>query len=43
MHNGEINTIKGNVNWMRARQDRLIETIFGDVKDKIGDSARRIW
>ncbi|WP_312684526.1 glutamate synthase large subunit [Mammaliicoccus sciuri] len=36
MHNGEINTIKGNVNWMRARQDRLIETIFGDVKDKIG-------
>src|SRR5699024_7638068 len=37
MHNGEINTIKGNVNWMRARQDKLIETIFGDVKDKIGE------
>ncbi|GGI43168.1 glutamate synthase large subunit [Mammaliicoccus stepanovicii] len=36
MHNGEINTIQGNVNWMRARQDKLIETIFGDVKDKIG-------
>ncbi len=35
MHNGEINTIKGNVNWMRARQNRLIETIFGDDKDKV--------
>lgn len=35
MHNGEINTIKGNVNWMRARQDELITTIFGDEKDKV--------
>ena len=35
MHNGEINTIKGNVNWMRARQARLIDTIFGEDKDKI--------
>jgi glutamate synthase (NADPH/NADH) large chain len=24
-HNGEINTLKGNVNWMKARQGRLIE------------------
>ncbi|MGW7850035.1 glutamate synthase large subunit [Staphylococcus xylosus] len=35
MHNGEINTIKGNVNWMRARQNDLIATIFGDDKDKV--------
>lgn len=35
MHNGEINTIKGNVNWMRARQNKLVETLFGDEKDKV--------
>ena len=34
MHNGEINTIKGNVNWMRARQNKLVETLFEDEKDK---------
>ena len=30
MHNGEINTIRGNINWMRARQKRLIETLFDE-------------
>ena len=35
MHNGEINTIKGNVNWMRARQNKLVETLFEDEKDKV--------
>ncbi|PTF20195.1 glutamate synthase large subunit [Staphylococcus devriesei] len=35
MHNGEINTIKGNVNWMRARQRQLIKTLFGDEHYKI--------
>ncbi|MBI3805800.1 MAG: glutamate synthase large subunit [Nitrospirae bacterium] len=28
-HNGEINTLKGNVNWMRARQGRLSSDLFG--------------
>ena len=28
-HNGEINTLKGNVNWMRARQGRLDSDLFG--------------
>ncbi|MBM4123898.1 MAG: glutamate synthase large subunit, partial [Nitrospira sp.] len=28
-HNGEINTLKGNVNWMRARQGRLQSDLFG--------------
>jgi glutamate synthase (NADPH/NADH) large chain/glutamate synthase (ferredoxin) len=33
-HNGEINTVKGNVNWMRARQGRLGSPLFGDrLKD----------
>ncbi|MGO3726859.1 MAG: glutamate synthase subunit alpha, partial [Staphylococcus carnosus] len=30
MHNGEINTIRGNINWMRARQKRLIQTLFDE-------------
>jgi hypothetical protein len=28
-HNGEINTIRGNVNWMRARESRLRSELFG--------------
>lgn len=35
MHNGEINTIQGNVNWMRARQKRLIQTVFGTDAHKV--------
>ena len=30
MHNGEINTLQGNENWMRARQSRLRSELFGD-------------
>src|SRR3954464_10935778 len=28
-HNGEINTLMGNVNWMRARESRLASELFG--------------
>ncbi|MBM3493402.1 MAG: glutamate synthase large subunit [Armatimonadetes bacterium] len=28
-HNGEINTLRGNRNWMRARQARLTSSVFG--------------
>jgi glutamate synthase domain-containing protein 2/glutamate synthase domain-containing protein 1/glutamate synthase domain-containing protein 3 len=32
-HNGEINTLKGNVNWMHARQSVLASELFGeDIK-----------
>ena len=31
MHNGEINTVQGNENWMRARQALLRSELFGDV------------
>jgi len=30
IHNGEINTVRGNVNWMRARQSILKSKLFGD-------------
>jgi glutamate synthase (ferredoxin) len=31
VHNGEINTIRGNVNWMRARQKTLDSDLFEDI------------
>ncbi|MEI6101894.1 MAG: glutamate synthase central domain-containing protein, partial [Eubacteriales bacterium] len=31
VHNGEINTIRGNVNWMRARQKCLDSDLIGDI------------
>lgn len=31
-HNGEINTIQGNRNWMRARQSQLHSEILGDLQ-----------
>ncbi len=30
-HNGEINTVGGNRNWMRARQSQLSSTLLGDM------------
>ncbi|KAI0065492.1 NADPH-dependent glutamate synthase [Artomyces pyxidatus] len=32
-HNGEINTVRGNKNWMRAREGVLTSTLFGDQLD----------
>jgi len=34
-HNGEINTLRGNVNWMNARQGTLRSDLFGDDLKKI--------
>jgi glutamate synthase domain-containing protein 2/glutamate synthase domain-containing protein 1/glutamate synthase domain-containing protein 3 len=34
-HNGEINTLRGNVNWMRARESQLMSEHFGDDLTKI--------
>ena len=31
-HNGEINTVNGNRNWMRARQSQLESELLGDIK-----------
>ncbi|HIA14775.1 MAG TPA: glutamate synthase large subunit [Nitrospirales bacterium] len=35
IHNGEINTLKGNVNWIHARQGRLQSDLFGDDLKKL--------
>ena len=34
-HNGEINTLRGNVNWMKARQDVLRSALFGGDYQKL--------
>jgi len=39
-HNGEINTLRGNVGWMRAREARLGDELLAPVLDESGsDSA----
>jgi glutamate synthase domain-containing protein 2/glutamate synthase domain-containing protein 1/glutamate synthase domain-containing protein 3 len=34
-HNGEINTLRGNVNWMRARESQLLSDAWGDDLQKL--------
>ena len=34
-HNGEINTLRGNINWMRARESRLESPLFGEDLEKV--------
>ena len=42
-HNGEINTLSGNVNWMRSHETRLSSPVFGeyieDIKPIIQDGS----
>jgi glutamate synthase (NADPH/NADH) large chain len=35
IHNGEFNTIRGNINWMRARETDLAHPAFGDDIDTL--------
>jgi glutamate synthase (NADPH/NADH) large chain len=35
IHNGEINTIRGNINWMRARETDLEHPDFGDDVEEL--------
>ncbi|NJJ41906.1 glutamate synthase large subunit [Paenibacillus apii] len=35
IHNGEINTLRGNVNWMHARQSLFKSEVFGSDLEKI--------
>ncbi len=34
-HNGEINTLKGNVNWMKSHEIRMAHSAFGDLAEDI--------
>jgi glutamate synthase (NADPH/NADH) large chain len=34
-HNGEINTLKGNVNWMKSHEIRMASSTFGDKAEDI--------
>ncbi|MFV0243894.1 MAG: glutamate synthase central domain-containing protein, partial [Qingshengfaniella sp.] len=34
-HNGEINTLKGNLNWMKSHEIRMASSAFGDMADEI--------
>ncbi len=34
-HNGEVNTLRGNVNWMRARESQLASELFGEDLHKV--------
>jgi glutamate synthase (NADPH/NADH) large chain len=34
-HNGEINTLRGNVNWIKARQHGISSTVLGEDLEKI--------
>ena len=34
-HNGEINTIKGNTNWMKSHEIRMASSTFGDMAEDI--------
>lgn len=39
-HNGEINTLRGNENWMRAREGQLASSVWGEA---IADLKPVIW
>ena len=32
MHNGEINTIRGNINWLNARESKAKSPFFPDME-----------
>ena len=40
-HNGEINTMRGNVNWMNARQSVMTSPLFGTISRSCCRSSSR--
>ncbi len=34
-HNGEINTVRGNINWMKSHEIRMVSEAFGDCGEDI--------
>ncbi|MFC7373419.1 glutamate synthase large subunit [Fictibacillus iocasae] len=35
IHNGEINTLRGNMNWMKAREQQFVSEAFGQDLEKV--------
>ena len=35
IHNGEINTLRGNINWMKAREQQFVSEAFGEDLNKL--------
>ncbi|MEU6764439.1 glutamate synthase large subunit [Streptomyces sp. NPDC046853] len=42
-HNGEINTVKGNRNWMRARESQLASGLFASASEASTDKLDRVF
>lgn len=42
-HNGEINTVKGNRNWMRARESQLASGLFASAGEASTDKLDRVF
>jgi glutamate synthase (NADPH) large chain len=42
-HNGEINTVRGNANWLAAREPQLRSELFGDDLQKLFPIAETRW
>ncbi len=42
-HNGEINTVRGNANWLAAREPQLRSELFGDDLQKLFPVAEARW
>ncbi|HET6518990.1 MAG TPA: glutamate synthase central domain-containing protein, partial [Geminicoccaceae bacterium] len=34
-HNGEINTLRGNINWMKSHETRMVSPLFGDHNEDV--------
>ena len=32
-HNGEINTLKGNINWMKVHEEEMFSPLFEDMEN----------
>ena len=43
IHNGEINTLRGNINWMKAREQQFVSEAFGEDLQKVTSNFRYKW
>ena len=41
-HNGEINTVRGNQNWMKARQAQFESPLYDDIETKVKNNESQL-